>query len=1104
MLLPHTSTGGLPAYALKKIELLRNSLEIFVIEYEDITGNVLIVQRDQIKNLLDPKHFISLGKIKNKIKDLIFEIKPDYIHLEEIPEYFLPAEIADIIYTPDRKYKIFETSHDSSFTPDTRKRYLPDAFFFVSQYQIDQYKNIDVPKYLAEYPIEYKERPDRDSSLLKLGLDPKKKHVLNVGLFTERKNQGEIFEIARNFNSDVQFHFLGNQAENFKSYWGSIMKNKPDNCFIWGERGDTDNFYSCMDLFLFTSRGNPGNKETMPLVLREAIGWKIPVALYNLDVYLNYFDKYDVRYLENSLDRNVSLVKDIIGNEYKDEITDDITISYDPATKRIHVNITGINNKLIGKKIKVILKDSYNGLTNYALDAEYTPGYSFWFATNASTNDFNGFLVEMLIDDFVIFSKVVAEFGNQIKLIPKVLNKEVLMEYSKFDHSSWWTFYEVFIKREYSGIKKGDVVLDVGSNLGFFSLFALNEGANKIFSIEPSPNNFEHLKNNTKDFPQIVTIQKAITYEDEQVDFFLDVASSVHTLYPNSNQKEGNTVIKIDGLDINSIIKNYGIEKIDFLKIDCEGGEYPFFEKIDEDYLSNNIGFIVGEVHRFAGTKEDYENKIKAKLIRCGFEVKEDRSLNLDEVIIFTANKRPKIKIVHLLNNINDIREKESIESLTTLRNFGLEYQQFINPIYTEIPPSEFCNRPDAVSASPGYYKLGPGHYGCFLAHRQGILEGLNDNVDAILLNECDSIIQFSGKEFTEMVYKAYQFCLDNDLAYVSFGKKIENFPHLKIDDDLYITEKLSEAHCILVPKKNYEYFKNKFLTCPWDVSDLWYNTYIDKRKGIFSRPYALQHPGVSNIDLEYKNGYILHAKNSLLINTSLDDVSVIIQTCDKYEFLWKGMYLSWRNNWCWDLNWPIYFCNEEADPKFNDARIQQIKSPLSNTASGFSDRLIDILNKVKTKYVLYIQDDMWPILPVDKNILINSLYTLKHFDWNCIKLHEKIWYNYKLEKTNHFIGGHRLLKYVHDSEYLLTHNAGLWNREYLLSNILPNEDPWTNEFNGTDRIIKRNEDHKIYHIDYKWYYQPGVSAGGNLISAGHEIIRQLEAKEKYRIDLEL
>ena len=46
-----------------------------------------------------------------------------------------------------------------------------------------------------------------------------------------------------------------------------------------------------MDLFLFTSRGSKNDKETMPLVIREALSYQIPQLLYNLPVYQNYFDK---------------------------------------------------------------------------------------------------------------------------------------------------------------------------------------------------------------------------------------------------------------------------------------------------------------------------------------------------------------------------------------------------------------------------------------------------------------------------------------------------------------------------------------------------------------------------------------------------------------------------------------------------------------------------------------------------------------------------------------------------------------------------------------------------------------------------------------------
>ena len=70
---------------------------------------------------------------------------------------------------------------------------------FVSNWQIEQYKNIDIPKILVEYPIEYIDRPDREVALKRLNLDPSKKHILHIGLFTPRKNQKEFFEYARAF-----------------------------------------------------------------------------------------------------------------------------------------------------------------------------------------------------------------------------------------------------------------------------------------------------------------------------------------------------------------------------------------------------------------------------------------------------------------------------------------------------------------------------------------------------------------------------------------------------------------------------------------------------------------------------------------------------------------------------------------------------------------------------------------------------------------------------------------------------------------------------------------------------------------------------------------
>ena len=95
------------------------------------------------------------------------------------------------------------------------------------------------------------------------------------------------------------------------------MEDKPDNIVWWNERKDVERFYGCMDLFLFTSRGSDNDKETMPLVIREAISHQIPQLLYNLPVYLNYFDKFDsIGYLNfDDFDANVKLIKSTLNKD---------------------------------------------------------------------------------------------------------------------------------------------------------------------------------------------------------------------------------------------------------------------------------------------------------------------------------------------------------------------------------------------------------------------------------------------------------------------------------------------------------------------------------------------------------------------------------------------------------------------------------------------------------------------------------------------------------------------------------------------------------------------------------------------------------------------
>lgn len=309
--IPHLSTGGLPQYVVKKTEMMIDDYDIYVVEYSNVTGGRLVVQRNRLINLLKTE-LMTLGDNKFELLDIIDRIKPDIIHMEEIPEMFCDFELAKKIYKNDRRYVIYETSHDSSYNINN-KQFLPEKFIFVSNYQKKTFEPLGIDIEVIDYPIEFSDRKNREQYRKELGLDPSKKHILNVGLFTPRKNQKEFFEYARKM-PQYQFHQVGNMADNFKFYWEPLLKDVPSNLKIWDERSDVYKFFEAMDLFLFTSRGTVTDKETMPLVLKEAISAKIPICLYNLPVYENFFNQFnDIYYLNfTDMEENIKIINDVL------------------------------------------------------------------------------------------------------------------------------------------------------------------------------------------------------------------------------------------------------------------------------------------------------------------------------------------------------------------------------------------------------------------------------------------------------------------------------------------------------------------------------------------------------------------------------------------------------------------------------------------------------------------------------------------------------------------------------------------------------------------------------------------------------------------------
>ena len=287
MIAPHLSTGGMPQYLLKQIETFIKDYDVYCIEWDNITGGVLVVQRNQISNMLGDK-LITLSADKSELMYIINDIKPDIIHFQEIPESFMDIDNLKRVYIDDRDYYIVVTTH-SSHTDPKNIRFTADKFILVSDWSKNKFVENFGEKLcdIWEYPINVV-KYDKVSAKKKLDFDLNKKHILHVGLFTAGKNQKEIIELAKLCKDDnFIFHFVGNQSDNFRSYWEPLMLNLPENCIWHGERVDVDDFYMASDLFYF-----PSLFELNPLSIKEALCYELPIMIRNLDTYGGLYNNF--------------------------------------------------------------------------------------------------------------------------------------------------------------------------------------------------------------------------------------------------------------------------------------------------------------------------------------------------------------------------------------------------------------------------------------------------------------------------------------------------------------------------------------------------------------------------------------------------------------------------------------------------------------------------------------------------------------------------------------------------------------------------------------------------------------------------------------------
>ncbi len=168
-------------------------------------------------------------------------------------------------------------------------------------------------------------------------------------------------------------------------------------------------------------------------------------------------------------------------------------------------------------------------------------------------------------------------------------------------------------------LRSGDIVIDVGAFIGWYSLLAGKLVGNKgrVFSFEPSHIHFQELTNNIvgNKLHNIKTFNVAVSNKNDKVSFWeagrgsslIEKEAEIH----NSFIKEP---IQVTTVTLNDFIEREKIQHIDFIKIDAEGWDLQILkgatnilkkkdapdimvEVIDEEL--KRVGFSADELIRY-------------------------------------------------------------------------------------------------------------------------------------------------------------------------------------------------------------------------------------------------------------------------------------------------------------------------------------------------------------------------------------------------------------------------------------------------------------------------------------------------------------------------
>lgn len=177
------------------------------------------------------------------------------------------------------------------------------------------------------------------------------------------------------------------------------------------------------------------------------------------------------------------------------------------------------------------------------------------------------------------------------------------------DSGDEYVFQEVFLDDTYQlqGIQNSlDTVVDLGANIGLFSLF-VSQQARRVIAVEANPENFDLARHNVENNHlerHVTLVQAAVSGTTrERLRIYSSGMSGGHSVHqhlagrwPNDNESVVHSIRLAD------LFEEHAIQRCSLLKCDIEGGEYDVIENTPLSVLNRVDRFLI-EAHPESGDR---------------------------------------------------------------------------------------------------------------------------------------------------------------------------------------------------------------------------------------------------------------------------------------------------------------------------------------------------------------------------------------------------------------------------------------------------------------------------------------------------------------------